>query len=130
MKSLSCLGIAAALALSAISLPIGAIAQQPAAAPCDDVLPQLREVKGQKVGPQSCMMLETDLTFEGRAYKRLDIGLDGTAEGFLAKANEYKEYLTLAPDLVFPQAGNPGPIFFAVAGYERAKGAAMIVVFP
>jgi hypothetical protein len=129
MRRLPRLGIAASVALAAI-VPAIAVAQQPAPAKCDDFLSAQREVKGQKVGPQSCMMLETELTYEGRPYKRLDIGLDGTAEGYLAKANEYKEYLTLAPDLVFPQAGNPGPVFFAVAGYERAKGAAMIVVFP
>ena len=70
------------------------------------------------------------MTFEGRAYKRLDVGLDGTAEGYLTKTGSYKEYLTNAPDLVFPQTADPGPLFFATAAYERAKGAAMTIVYP
>lgn len=70
------------------------------------------------------------MTFEGRAYKRLDLGLDGTVEGYLTKTGSYKEYLTNAPDLVFPQSADPGPLFFATAAYQRDKGAAMTIVYP
>src|SRR5450830_1800918 len=45
-------------------------------ASCDDLLLPPRDAKGHKVGPASCLMQETQLTFEGRAFKRLDIGLD------------------------------------------------------
>ena len=51
--------------------------------------------------------LETDLTFEGRTFRRLDIGLDGKVEGYLTKTGDYKEYLTNAPDLVFAQTADP-----------------------
>jgi Alpha/beta hydrolase domain len=102
---------------------------------CDDFLPPLRDelgkdVLGKKVGPSSCMSMQNDLTIDGRAYRRLDIGLNGSVEGYVAKAGAYKEYLTNAPDLVFPQTGNPGPLFRAVANYERDKGAAITMVFP
>jgi hypothetical protein len=75
-------------------------------------------------------MQEADVTYDGRAFTRLDVGLDGTVDGYLAKTGDYKEYLSNSPALVFPQTWGPRPIFFAVAAYERDKGAAMTVVYP
>ena len=117
----------AALALLVCS---GSAAGPEAVKPCDELLPPAREVKGRKVGPASCLMQESDLTLRGQAFRRLDIGLDGTVEGYLTKTGDYKEYLTNAPDLVFPQTADEGPVYFAVAGYRRDKGAAMTVVYP
>ena len=99
-------------------------------APCDDLVPPAREVKGKKVGPNSCLMQETPLTFEGRKFVRLDLGLNGTVDGFITKTGDYKEYLTNAPDLVFPQTADDGPRYLAIAAYERDKGAAMTVIYP
>jgi hypothetical protein len=113
-----------------LSAPIPAHAQAADEASCDQFLLSPREVKGKKVGPTSCLMQESDLSIDGRTYKRVDIGLNGSVEGYVAKTGEYHEYLTNAPDLVFPQSGNPGPILFAVAAYERDKGAAMTIVYP
>jgi hypothetical protein len=100
-------------------------------ASCNDLLPGPREVKGQKkVGPASCVMQETDIRYEERGYKRVDVGLDGSVDGFAAKVGDYKDYFTNGPDLVFPQTWGPRPIFFGVAKYERAKGAGMTIVYP
>jgi len=100
-------------------------------ASCDDLLQPRRVAKGHKVGPESCAMQETALTFEGRPFHRLDMGLDGTVDGYLSTGEgDYKEYLTNAPDLVFPQTLDPGPVLHAIARYEREKGAAMTVVYP
>src|SRR5262249_52428628 len=109
-------------ALTLFAAPAHAQGTGPAA--CDEFLPQPREALGPNGGPSLCMMQQIDVTLDGRALRRIDIGLNGTAEGTVAKAGSYKEYLTNAPDLVFPQAGNPGPLFLAVASYEREKGAA------
>jgi hypothetical protein len=98
--------------------------------PCDSFLLAPRQVKGKAVGPKSCLMQETSTTYEGRPLTRLDIGLDGTVEGYLAKVGNYKEYFSNSPDLVFPQTWGPREIFFGVAAYERAKGASMTIVFP
>jgi alpha/beta hydrolase family protein len=97
---------------------------------CDDSLLPARVVRGQRVGPSSCLMRESDVAGDGRQVHRIDVGLDGTVDGFLAKAGDYKEYFTNAPDLVFPQTWGPRDIFFAVAKYERDKGAAMTIVYP
>ncbi len=120
----------AGVVVLALSLAASAAAQ-PTVASCDRFLPGPRTVKGGKtVGPTSCQMQESTVSLDGRSYARLDVGLDGTVEGYLAKTGEYKEYLTNAPELVFPQSGNPGPLFFGIAAYERAKGAAMTIVYP
>ncbi len=47
---------------------------------CDELLLPAREVKGKKVGPASCLMLETDASLDGHTLKRLDVGLDGTVD--------------------------------------------------
>jgi hypothetical protein len=98
---------------------------------CDRYLLAQRDVKGaKKVGPTSCLMQEADVTIDGKGFKRVDVGLNGTVEGYATKQGEYKDYLTQSPDLVFPQSGNPGPVLFAIAAYERDKGAAMTIVYP
>ena len=98
---------------------------------CDAFLLAPRDVKGgKKVGPVSCAMLESDVTIDGKAFKRIDVGLNGSVEGYATRQGEYKDYLTQSPDLVFPQSGNPGPVLFAVANYERDKGASMTIVYP
>ena len=75
-------------------------------------------------------MQEATISYEGRAYKRVDIGLDGTVDGYAAKVGDYKDYFTNGPDLVFPQTWGPRQMLFGVAKYERAKGAAMTIVYP
>lgn len=103
---------------------------QVAEASCDQFLPALRQVRSRAVGPKSCAMQETSGALDGRALTRLDIGLDGTVDGFLAKTGDYKEYFSNSPDLVFAQTWGPREILFAVAAYERAKGASMTIVYP
>jgi alpha/beta hydrolase family protein len=120
-------GVAVTLVFGVLSAARAQIAAERA---CNDLLLLPREIHGHKVGPASCAMVETDLTYEGRPFTRLDIGLDGTVEGFLARTGDYKDYFTNGPDLVFPQTWDARPIYFGVAKYERAKGAAMTVLIP
>ena len=108
----------------------GVALAQVAEKPCDSLLLARRQVNGKAVGPTSCLMQETSATYEGRALTRLDVGLDGTVDGYLAKVGNYKEYFSNSPDLVFPQTFGPREIFFGVAAYERAKGASMTLVLP
>ena len=65
---------------------------------CDDLLQAPREVRGQKVGPSSCLMQDNEVTYDGRAYTRIDIGLDGSVDGFAAKVGDYKDYFTNGPE--------------------------------
>ena len=123
-------GFALHSAFFVLLIAAGANAQT-AETSCDRFLPAPRDVKGgKKVGPASCAMKESDVTIDGRAFKRIDVGLNGSVEGYATKQGEYKDYLTQSPDLVFPQSGNPGPVLFAIANYERDKGASMAIVYP
>jgi hypothetical protein len=109
-------------------------AETPAAAvdatTCDALLPPLREVKGKKVGPTACVMAENRVSVDGRAFKRIDIGLDGTVDGYVTKTGDFRGYLTNSPDLTFPQTGDPGPTFLAFATYLKNQGAGITVFYP
>jgi hypothetical protein len=130
LLSLLLLAAPIARAQSPVARAQSPVARAQSPTSCDNMLPAPREVKGHKVGPTSCQMRETPITYQGKNYVRLDIGLDGTVDGYLAKVGDYKDYFTNGPDLVFPQTWGEREIFFAIAKYERAKGAAMTVVYP
>ena len=78
-KNLTCvaLGLAAAISAAALVAPMNA----QSATACDTFLPAQREARGQKVGPSSCLVLESTVPIAGRKFQRFDIGLDGTVEG-------------------------------------------------
>jgi len=99
-------------------------------ASCDDYLPAHRTIGGSQVGPESCLMLAHEIPDGARTWVRIDMGLDGTAEGYVTRDGTYHEYLTNGPDLVFEQAGTPGDRHIAIARYERSKGTAILLVFP
>lgn len=121
----------ASLYVAAIMLALPALAgAQVAETSCDQFLLAPRQVNGHAVGPVSCRMQETNGTLDGRVLVRLDVGLDGTVDGYLARTGDYKEYFSNSPDLVFAQTWGPREIFFAVAAYERAKGASVTIVYP
>lgn len=109
----------------------------PGATRCNDLLPPLRVAKGSrgrdfKVGPTECLFLERTATINGRQYVRLDVGLDGAVDGYVSMnpKGDYRGYMTNAPELVFPQTADPGPIPLAIVSYAMAKGAVMSVFYP
>lgn len=98
---------------------------------CPSWLPGPRPAKGHAVGPTACVFIETEASLDGLALRRLDVGLDGTVDGWVTEGTgDYSDYLTNAPDVVFGNTADPGPVLHAVAGYEKAKGAALVLVFP
>jgi len=99
---------------------------------CDSYLPVLRQLDKQGVGPSTCKMQESSLTYHDKEYVRVDMGLNGTVEGYVTKEGNYREYLTNAPELVFPQTQHPDvqQPYLAVANYEMNRGAAVILIYP
>lgn len=105
---------------------------------CNDMLPPVRVVKGPKtgrefkVGATSCLLMERSATVGGRQYVRLDVGLDGSTDGYVSTnpKGDYRGYMTNAPDLVFPQTADPGPIVLSVVGYSMNQGAVMSIFYP
>lgn len=123
--------MASALAFAALLLLVNnALAADDDYASCDAFLPKARTVLEQRVGPESCRMLQAGLTYLGRDYVRVDLGLDGTAEGYVKEEGPYHEYLTNGPQLTFAQAATPGEPRLAIARYERLRGAAILLVYP
>jgi hypothetical protein len=123
--------ISAALLLAAAFHPInnGRAANQEYAS-CDDLLPASRNIAGKTVGPESCLMQQADVVYNEQRFVRVDMGLDGTAEGYVTDEGTYHEYLTNGPDLIFEQAATPGERHLAIANYERIRGAAILLVYP
>jgi hypothetical protein len=117
-------------------LTAGLIAPNPAGAQaldqrsCNELLLPQRTSQGRSVGPASCEMQELDVQIDGRPYRRVDMGIGGTIEGYLPKTGMYINYFTSAPDLVFPAGMNPGPVFHGIATYTARTGAAMTIVYP
>lgn len=97
---------------------------------CDNYLPKPRTVLDQDVGPKSCLMQEVDMNYLGRDFVRVDMGIDGTAEGYVTMDGTYHEYLTNSPDLIFEQAATPGERHLAIARYERLRGSAIVLAYP
>ena len=97
---------------------------------CDNYLPTPRKVAGATVGPESCLMQQVDVSFREQRFVRVDIGLNGTAEGFVTDEGTYHEYLSNGPDLIFEQAATPGERHLAIAHYERMRGAAILLIYP
>ena len=79
-------GIVVLAIVTSFSTSMPAHAQATDEASCDQFLLSPREVKGKKVGPTSCLMQESELSVDGRTYKRVDVGLDGSVEGYVASA--------------------------------------------
>jgi hypothetical protein len=120
-----------ALTLITVCFPVRGLAEtNPEVLSCDDFLPAPRKVSGAMVGPDSCLMQQTELTYMEQRYVRVDLGLNGTAEGYVTDEGTYHEYLTNGPDLVFEQAATPGKRRLAIATYERMRGSAILLVYP
>jgi hypothetical protein len=80
--------IAVALSLAPVVLGVVEVRGRDPAS-CDDMLPPRRRLERAAVGPESCRMLEARVTWQGREFVRLDLGLDGTAEGWVIEAQRY-----------------------------------------
>jgi hypothetical protein len=118
------------VAVAGAALAAGAQAADVVYANCNDYLPAARSVNGLPVGPESCLMLQADIEHDGDEFVRIDMGIDGTAEGYVTMEGTYHEYLTNSPDLIFEQAGTPWERLLAFARYERLRGSAILLAYP
>ena len=77
-----------------------------AAASCDEFMVPKYQVDGKAVGQERCRMMEHPVTLDGRTYRRIDIGITGTIEGYTPTEGLRASYFTTEPDFVFIQVGN------------------------
>lgn len=105
-------------------------ARQAAPASCDQFMTPKYQVNGKTVGQDSCRMIEHAVTLDGRKYRRVDVGITGTIEGYTASEGVRSAYFTTAPEFVFTQVGNTSKRRQGIGRYEADKGSAVVVLYP
>ena len=65
---------------------------------------------------------EIVFNLKGQRFRRLEMRISGTVEGFAVKQGPRTEYFNDAPDFVFAQSGNNGPrLFSGASGLSTAQ---------
>src|SRR4051812_44661978 len=102
------------------------------AASCDEFLSARKQVGGRNIGPDECRIVSDEIVFnlKGQRFRRLELRISGTVEGFAVKQGARTEYFNDAPDFVFAQSGNSGPRFKGVGRYSAATGHGMSLFVP
>ena len=64
---------------------------------CNEFLVPKQTMRGKQIGQEACKVIETDFTYLGRRYRRMDMGITGTIDGYLAKEGRYSRYFGSNP---------------------------------
>ena len=78
---------------------------------CNEFLLPKWEMRGKLLGQEECKMIETDFTFLGRKFRRMDMGITGTIDGYNPKVGRYNHYFSANPEFNIAQSGNKNPLF-------------------
>ena len=102
------------------------------ASSCDEFLPSPRQVVGKRIGPEECRIVseETVFNLKGQRYRRLELRISGTVEGWAAKEGPRFNYFTDAPDIVYTQSGNTAGRFKGIGRYAAATGHGISLFLP
>jgi len=105
-------------------------ASQPVTSSGKEFMVPKKEVNGKLIGQEDVLIQEVVVTDSGRRYRRLDVGVSGTLEGWALKENLPMPQFVSAPEFVFIQGGNVGPLFHGTLRYEASKGTGMTIIYP
>jgi hypothetical protein len=98
---------------------------------CRSMIGPLESVKGRTVGPDECWMSEATVrNADDVIFRRLEIGVGGTIDGYTVKQGERMEIFTNAPEFALAQRSNLGPYYHGTGYYRAPKGAGMTVFLP
>lgn len=116
-----------------IACPV-AQAQKAAFQDCNSYIGPTTKANGQIIGPQVCA-ISGDVAFlnsSGVRYRRLEIGVSGTIEGYAPKDtnSRYSGYFSDIPEFAIAQRGDFGPYALAIGTYKAEKGSGMTVFIP
>lgn len=113
------------------------------AVPCNEFLPAKRSVAGKLYGMEDCRMQEVTITDnswpeigkvlgvgQDRKYRRLDIGISGTLDGYTVKGGPRSVDFTSAPEFMYSQVVTKEKPVHGVLKYEAAKGSSMTIFYP
>ncbi|TDI18095.1 MAG: hypothetical protein E2P05_01040 [Acidobacteria bacterium] len=105
-------------------------ASQPVTSSGKEFMVPKKEVNGKLIGQEDVLIQEVVVTDSGRRYRRLDVGVSGTLEGWALKENLPMPQFVSAPEFVFIQGGNVSPLFHGTLRYEASKGTGMTIIYP
>jgi hypothetical protein len=98
---------------------------------CSQFMAPTRNVNGQMVGQEECLMRDHGIVEPDLKYHRVDMGFSGTLSGWIVKQGARQNYFTSGPDFTFTQYGNPhSPRFHGILRYEAAKGTSLTLTYP
>ncbi|MFB3108803.1 MAG: alpha/beta hydrolase domain-containing protein [Candidatus Binatia bacterium] len=89
-----------------------------------------KEVNGKLIGQEDVLIQEVVISDSGHQYRRLDVGVSGTLEGWALKEQLPMPQLVSAPEFVLIQGGHVGPRFHGTLRYEASKGMGMTLIYP
>jgi len=91
-----------------------------------------KEMNGKLIGQEDVLIQEVVVTDSGRRYRRLDVGVSGTVDGWAVKQDsgfQYRQFQS-APEFTFTQVGNLYRRFHGIVRYEASKGMGMTLIYP
>ena len=107
-------------------------AQDTAARSLEDCFGVGKTVEGRRVGPETCRITEEIriANVHGVAYRRIEMGISGSIEGYTVKNGPRIVNFTDVPELAMGQKGHLGPYFHGVGGYRSELGSGMTLFIP
>jgi hypothetical protein len=101
--------------------------------PCGQYMVPKKQVGGKPVGQEACRMREIEFEYLGRRFKRVEMGVTGTVEGYTLKDNKrrYANYFNVYPEFVYQQAGEEdAEVFHGIGRYTMESGHMVSVIYP
>lgn len=95
-----------------------------------DFMAPKRDVHGKSIGQEDVLIEEVAFADSGRRYRRLDVGISGTLEGWVVKEGPRGNHFTAHPEFALTQSGNDYRRFHGILRYEASKGTAVTLVYP
>ncbi len=89
-----------------------------------------KEVNGKLIGQEDVLIQEVGISDSGRRYRRLDVGISGTLEGWVVKEGPGARSFNSAPEFSFVQTGSVHRRFHGILRYEASKGSSMTIIYP
>ncbi len=86
-----------------------ALASRPVFSSGKDFLVPQKEVNGKLIGQEDALMQESVVTALGRRYRRVDVGVTGTLDGWVFREGPRVNHYTSEPAFAFTQTGNEYP---------------------
>lgn len=110
---------------------------------CNEFMVPKKSVSGKLIGMEDCRMQEVTIidsswpevgkilgVGQDRKYRRLDIGISGSVDGYTVTQGSRAVDFTSAPEFMFVQAGVTEKPVHGVLKYEAAKGSSMTIFYP